>query len=253
MATKPKKPARYDLKAADRRRNIAIQIGLTAVVVVFAVALVLYIVTSNDKTTASGDTKAIRVTSSKLITKDGSTEPKAVVSLYEDFLCPACGTFEKQFGQTVSMLIDSGAIAADYHMVAILDRPTNQKYSSRAGNAGYCVADESVEAFRRFHTALYSEQTQPKEDAATFPDDTLLIEQAAQAGAAGGVPACITGGKYLSTVADMAKTAGIHATPTIRINGQDYKPTTPQALIDTITGIVGTVPGLNTPGAPATP
>ncbi len=45
MATKPKKNARYDLKAADRRRNLMIQIGLTAIVVLLGVGLVLYIVT----------------------------------------------------------------------------------------------------------------------------------------------------------------------------------------------------------------
>ena len=131
MATKPKKTASYDLKAADRKRNLAIQIGLTAIVVIFAVALVLYIVMSSDKKPAAGEAKSIRVTSSKLITKEGSTEPKAVLSLYEDFLCPACGNFEQQFGPTVSKLIDTGAVAADYYMVAILDRQ-GDGYSSRA-------------------------------------------------------------------------------------------------------------------------
>ena len=40
MPTKPKKSASYDLKAADRKRNVMIQVGLTAIVVLFAVALV---------------------------------------------------------------------------------------------------------------------------------------------------------------------------------------------------------------------
>ena len=133
MATKPKKTARYDLKAADRKRNLAIQIGMTAIVVLFAVALVLYIVMSSDKA-APGEAKSIRVTSSKLITKDGGSDPKAVLSLYEDFLCPACGNFERGFGPTISKLIDTGAVAADYHIVAILDS-RGDGYSSRAGNA----------------------------------------------------------------------------------------------------------------------
>ena len=46
VATKENGNAKYDLKAADRKRNLAVQIGLTAVVVIFAVALVLYIVMS---------------------------------------------------------------------------------------------------------------------------------------------------------------------------------------------------------------
>jgi len=137
VATKPKKNASYDLKAADRRRNVMIQVGLTAIVVIFAVVLVLYIVMSGDKKPTGGEAKSIRVATSKVITKEGTTEPKAVVSMYEDFLCPVCGNFEQQFGPTISSLIDSGAIAADYYMVAILDRPQNQNYSSRAAAAAY--------------------------------------------------------------------------------------------------------------------
>ena len=113
--------ARYDLKAADRRRNLFIQIGLTAIVVLLGAGLVLYIVTSSKKP-AEGEAKSIRVTSSNVITKEGTDEPKAVLSLYEDFLCPACGNFEKEFGPTVNKLIDTGAVAADYYMVSILDR-----------------------------------------------------------------------------------------------------------------------------------
>ena len=41
MAKSSKRPASYDLKAADRKRNLAIQIGLTAIVIIVAVGLVL--------------------------------------------------------------------------------------------------------------------------------------------------------------------------------------------------------------------
>lgn len=254
MATKPKRPASYDLKAADRRRNLLIQVGMTAVVVVFAVALVVYIVMSNGKgNQASGDAKAIRVTSSKLITKEGTIEPKAVLSLYEDALCPACGKFENGFGPTVANLIDSGAVAADYHMVAILDRQQNQNYSSRAGAAAYCVADESIDAFRRFHTALYTPSNQPSETGSEFPDNARLIELARLAGAAGSVPDCVNSGKYLSMVQGNAAAATIKSTPTIRINGQEYNPTTPDALVSTIKEIVGDVSGLSAANPPAAP
>jgi len=172
VATKPKKQASYDLKAADRKRNLAIQIGLTSIVVIFAVVLVGYIVLSNDKKPQSGEAKSVRVVSSNVIKKEGSSDPKVVLSLYEDFLCPHCGQFEQQFGPTVNKLIDTGAVAADYYMVGILDRPQNQNYSSRAGGAAYCVADESIDAFRRFHAALYAQQ--PEETATVFPDNGRL-------------------------------------------------------------------------------
>jgi protein-disulfide isomerase len=247
VATKPKKTAKYDLKAADRKRNVAVQIGLTAIVVIFAVVLVLYIVMSADDKPTAGEAKAIRVTSSTLIKKEGTDEPKAVLSLYEDFLCPACGNFEKQFGPTVSKLIDSGAVAADYYMVSILDRQ-GDGYSTRSANAAYCVADESTDAFRRFHAALYAQQ--PPEGVGPFPDNARLTEVARQAGAAGGVPECISSGRYEEMVKGLAAATGVNSTPTIRINGEDYQPSTPDALIAKIEEIVGNVPALDS-GAPA--
>jgi protein-disulfide isomerase len=245
---KQKRPG-YDLNAAGRRRDLAIRIGLTSIVVIFAVVLVGYIVISHHKK-GTGDARPVRVTSSKLVTKDGSHDPKAVVSFYEDFLCPACGNFERTFGPTVSKLIDSGAIAADYYMVSILDSPRNENYSSRAGAAAYCVADESIDAFRRFHSALFSKELQPAETASTFPDNARLIEIARVDGAAGKVPGCIKGGKYVPMVDGMATAADIHATPTIRINGQEYDPSTPDALVAKIKEIVGNVPGIDTAATP---
>jgi protein-disulfide isomerase len=254
VATKPKKNARYDLNAADRRRNLLIQIGLTAVVVLLGVGLVLYIVMGADKKPASGEAKAITVSSSKLITKEGTTEPKVVLSLYEDFLCPHCGEFEQKFGPTISQLIDSGAIAADYYMVAILDQPSNDNYSSRAGAAAYCVADESKDAFRRFHAALYAQQ--PGETVASFPDNQSLIKTARLAGAGGSVPDCINKGKYVPMVQGLAQATQIQSTPTIKINGQDFAvtaTTTPDDLVNQVKSIVGDVPGLMSKPAAPTP
>ena len=54
MATKPKKTASYDLKAADRRRDLFVRIGLTAIVVIIAVVLVGYIVLNGKSKPASG-------------------------------------------------------------------------------------------------------------------------------------------------------------------------------------------------------
>jgi protein-disulfide isomerase len=242
VATKPKKNARYDLNAADRKRNLFVQIGLTAIVVIFAVALVLYIVMSADEKPTAGEKRAVRVESSSLIKKEGTEEPKAVMSLYEDFLCPHCAALEKELGPTIGKLIDSGAIAADYYMVSILDRPQNQNYPARAGAAAYCVADESVDAFRRFHAALYAQQ--PSEMGADYPDNDRLIEVARQAGAGGTVPECINKGTYVDMVGGMATATGIKSTPTIRINDEDYEYSTPDALVAKIKEIVGDVPGL---------
>jgi protein-disulfide isomerase len=242
VATKPKRPAKYDLKAGERKRNLAIQIGLTAVVVVFAVALVLYIVMSSDKK-QGGEVQAVRVAAANVITNEGSTDPKAVISLYEDFQCPHCRTFEQTMGPTLNKLVDSGAVAIDYHMVAILDTPTNNNYSTRSSNAAYCVAEEDnspmKDSFRRFHGALFAQQ--PAEGSPA-PDNAALTETARQAGVAGGVAECIDKGNYDDMVDGLAAAAGINSTPSVRINGEDYQYSTPEDLVNKVEEIVGDVP-----------
>jgi protein-disulfide isomerase len=261
VADKPKRPPRFDLKSAGRSSSRLVPIAATAVVVVFAVGFVFYIVTSNHPApVTSGPGDAVRVTSSKLVTQPGTSNPKAVVSFYEDFLCPACGNFERTFGPTVSKLIDIGAIAADYSMVVILDtkfaradavNPRNQNYSSRAGAASLCVADESIDAYRRFHTALFSQGIQPDERSTSYPDNAKLIELAREAGVVGKVPDCVNSGKYLAKVTGAAAADHINATPTIKINGNEYEPTTPDALVAAIKQIVGDIPGIDTAATPA--
>lgn len=245
MAKKSKAPARYDLKAADRRRNVLIQVGLTAVVVLFAVALVLYIVMNRTPAVSGG--QAVRVAAPNVATSEGTTDPRVVISMYEDFQCPHCRTFEEQLGPTITSLIGSGAVAADYYMVAILDQ-VSSGYSSRAAAAAYCVADESNEAFVRFHTALFAQQ--PAEGSPT-PDNAALIEQARIAGVVGGVPDCINSGKYMEMVQGLAGETGVNSTPTVKINGEVWDVGTPEDLVNAIREIAPDLPGLDSAVAPA--
>ena len=249
MADKPKRPPQFDVKSATGKSSRLFPIAAAAVVALLLVGVVYWALSHKKTSTGAGDT--VRVTSSKVVNQPGTSNPKAVVTFYEDFLCPACGNFERTFGPTVSRLIDIGAIAADYRMVSILDSQKNQNYSSRAGAAALCVADESVDAFRRFHTALYSDRIQPDERGTSFPDNAKLIELAREAGVVGKVPDCINSGKYLSKVTGESAAEHINATPTIKINGEEYDPSTPDALVAKIKSIVGDVPGIETAVAPA--
>jgi protein-disulfide isomerase len=218
------------------------RVAVTATALLIAVAGGL--MASPDPMARAVDPKAIRVASNNVITDPGTGQPTVVLSMYEDSLCPYCRKFERTFGATVEKLIDTGAVAADYYMVAILDRP-NRDYSSRAGAAAYCAADESIDTFRRFHAALYTHQ--PAESAASFPDDAALIALARQAGAGDATADCINGGSYTATVAGMADATNVEHTPTVRINGHDYELSTPDALVASIKELVGPVPGIDAP------
>jgi protein-disulfide isomerase len=241
--------------AGDRLRCVAngkrlrwlTRAAVTAVVLMMAVTADLML--SPGPTARAVDAQAIRVASSNLITDPGTGQPTVVLSLYEDALCPYCRRFEHTFGATVNKLIDIGAVAADYYMVAILDRP-DRDYSSRAGAAAYCVAEVSIDAFRRFHTALYAHQ--PAETAASFPDNAALIDTARQAGGGDAAADCINNDTYTPMVAGMAEATNVAHTPTVRINGQDYELSTPDALVAAIKEIVGPVPGIDAPPTSST-
>jgi protein-disulfide isomerase len=235
--------------ATNKRLRRLTRAAVTAVVVVM-MAVSADLMLSPEPTARAVDAKAFRVTSSNLITDPHGGWPTVVLSLYEDALCPYCRRFEDTFGATVDKLIDTGAVAADYYMVAILDRP-GRDYSSRAGAAAYCVADESIDAFRRFHAALYTHQ--PPESAASFPDNAALIDLARQAGAGDAAADCINNGSYTGMVAGMADATNVKHTPTVRINGQDYELSTPDALVARIKEIVGPVPGIDAPAPSPTP
>jgi protein-disulfide isomerase len=219
---------------ADTRRLRTLTLLATAAVLLMALVSI--------PPASATEAKAIRVASNKLITDPATGQPAVVLSMYEDALCPYCRKFEETFGSTVNKLIDIGAVAADYYMVAILDRP-NRDYSSRAGGAAYCVADQSIDAFRRFHAALYTHQ--PAESAPSFPDSNALIDTARRAGAPAAAD-CITNNTYSDTVAGMADATHVEHTPTVRLNGQDYDLSTPDALVAAIKDIVGPVPGIDT-------
>lgn len=249
MASKSNRPAKYDLKAAEGKRDLFVKIGLTALVVVFAVGLVGYILMSGEKSKNAGDLVAVRAAAENVITNEQG-EPKAVLSLYEDFHCPHCAEFEEAFGGTLSRIIDSGAAAIDYYSVSIMDDAS--KFSTRSANAAYCVGAEDTsvnkEAFRRFHSGVFAKV---RTEGSQVLDDKGLTELARQSGVVGKVPECIRAGRNNDMVQGLSKAAGISGTPTVRLNGEDISFADKQGnfistdeFIAKITDVVGDVPGL---------
>jgi protein-disulfide isomerase len=87
----------------------------------------------------------------------GSPEAPVTIDIYEDFLCPACGQFEKLYHQRFAQAAADGKAKVVYHPVAILDDlSTPAGYSTLAAGATFCAAEAGV--FPRFHDSLYAAQ-----------------------------------------------------------------------------------------------
>ena len=151
------------------------------------------------------------------------------IDVYEDFLCPACGQFEKQAGPTVQQLVSQGKVTVTYHPIAILDRYSTTQYSTRAAAASACAAQGG--RFAQFHDALFAQQ--PAEGGPGLSDDQLV-----QIGASVGLTGddftrCLRDGTYRSWTAhvtDVSGGRGVTGTPTIYVAGKPLEQPTVQNL-----------------------
>lgn len=123
----------------------------------------------------------------------GSEDAKATIDIYEDFLCPICGRFEKSYGDKIDKKVQAGELRVRYHMVPLLAQSSDPPgYSLDAANATLCAADAGK--FERYHDSLFA--TQPAEGTRGY-DDSQLIELGRSIGITEDEFAdCVRSGKY---------------------------------------------------------
>lgn len=151
------------------------------------------------------------------------------VELYLDYLCPACRAFENDAQATIDRYLDAGRISMVYHPVAILDRYSTNRYSSRSAAGAGCAADAG--RLVDYTKALYARQ--PAEGGSGHTDEQL-IDIAIEAG----LPsepfgACVREGRYADWVSHVTEGMGernVRGTPTVFVNGKELADRSAQAL-----------------------
>ncbi|MDQ2791148.1 MAG: hypothetical protein DLM60_14735 [Pseudonocardiales bacterium] len=87
----------------------------------------------------------------------GSPQAPTTIDVYEDFMCPVCGQFEKLYHQRLTQAAADGKAKVVYHPVAILDElSVPPGYSTLAAGATYCAT--AADIFPRFHDSLFAAQ-----------------------------------------------------------------------------------------------
>jgi protein-disulfide isomerase len=232
MATKPmsnkeKQRLRAERAAAalrekqrqERRRQI-----ITAVAVLVAVALIVaagFVI--NSMRDDSGDTAAkIPPPGSSFGLTIGSESAPHQVVVYEDFLCPFCGAFEKASHEELAQLADQGKVQIEYRPIVFLSRAG--PYSARATLIWWLVHEKyGDEVAKKFHDLLFANQ--PSEEG-PFPSRDDLYALAVQAGAnSDELKAAVDDNEDVEEVADATKEATklkIKATPTIVLDGKPF-------------------------------
>ena len=87
----------------------------------------------------------------------GSPQAPTTIDVYEDFMCPICGQFEKLYHPRLAQAAADGKAKVVYHPVAILDQlSVPPGYSTLAAGATYCATEADI--FPRFHDSLFAAQ-----------------------------------------------------------------------------------------------
>ncbi|MBT2673242.1 thioredoxin domain-containing protein [Streptomyces sp. ISL-14] len=213
-------------KAADRRRRTLI-VG-ASVLCVLGLAAVVGVVAANAGKDDGSDSAGPVVGPSGAQGKDGLAIPvgeesaKSTLTVWEDFRCPACKSFEDAYRSTIHELTESGKLKVDYHLATIIDGNMGGTGSRTAANAAACAQD--VGKFTPYHDVLY--QNQPPEVDDAFAKNSKLLELAAKVKGLD-TPAfrkCVEDGTHNSWVNksnEAFQKGGFSGTPTVLLNGKN--------------------------------
>ena len=205
-----------DQKAAERRRSVTLWTSVAVVVILFVAGLIGW-------TTLSGQDDG-KLTIPSTAVDDGTAfavgSGPVTVDVYEDFMCPACGSFEEATGPALKQLATAGRITLRFHPVAILDRYSNgTAYSTRAAAASAAAAQEG--RFTELHDVLYANR--PEENTAGL-SDAKILELAASVGLTGeNFTTAVNEGTYKAWAVQATEkfsAKGFTGTPTITVNGE---------------------------------
>lgn len=225
-------------QARRTRRNRQLMVFGGALVVVVVVALIAVLVQVHNANQALkyipsntvADTTGDISTADAMAIPEGNSSAPVKMTVYEDFRCSACGSFESTFHTTYEALVKSGTLEIYFHPVDLIDTMDNSQGEStsgsvHAGNAAACAQDAGH--FEAYHDILYANQ--PQETTDSFSSDTTLINYAKQVSGlnTSSFQACVNSGKYDNWVkknyTELNQIDGGQAsTPTIYVNGKKY-------------------------------
>ena len=203
-------------RSAERRRAVTLWTSVAVVVVLFLAGLVGY-------SKVAGDDKGNLVTPSSAVdegTAFAVGTGSVAVDVYEDFMCPACNSFEQEAGPTLKTMVGNNKITLRFHPVAILDRFSNgTEFSTRAAAASAAAAQEGK--FVEYHDVLFANQ--PAENTDGLSDDKL-IELGRSVGLTSETFAdAVKDGTYkawATQATEKFSERGFTGTPTITVNGE---------------------------------
>jgi protein-disulfide isomerase len=146
------------------------------------------------------------------------------LDIYQDFMCPYCGQFDRAQSTDLKSLVDAGSVKVVFHVMNFLDSSSNgAKYSTRAADAFVTVAKQQPNALSRSTRRCTPTSPRKGSDGLT---DAQIADRARSAGVSDSVIATFANQPNLDFVTKSNQAAfdeGIQSTPTVKINGTVFK------------------------------
>ncbi|MEU1849008.1 thioredoxin domain-containing protein [Streptomyces sp. NPDC019990] len=212
-------------KSAEKRRRALIVGG--AVIAVLGLAAVIGVVAANAGKDDENEAGPVVVPSGAQ-GKDGLAIPvgkdtaTSTLTVWEDFRCPACKSFETAYRPVIHELTEAGRLKVEYHLVTLIDGNMRGTGSRNAANAAACAQDAGK--FPAYHDVLFDNQPPEVDDA--YADTGKLIELAGKVDGLD-TPAfreCVENGTHNGWV-DKSHQAfgkgGFSGTPTVLFDGEN--------------------------------
>ncbi|MDC2949903.1 DsbA family protein [Streptomyces heilongjiangensis] len=210
-------------KAAEKRRR-ALIVG-ASVVGVLGLAAVIGVVAANagkDDGGASGPVVAPSGANGEnsLALPVGDAGARSTLTVWEDFRCPACKSFEDAYRSTIHELTDAGLLKVEYRLVTLIDGNMGGSGSRKAANAAACA--QNAGRFPAYHDVLY--QNQPPETDDAFSRNSRLIDLAKKVDGLDTETfrTCVRNGTHDAWVAksnEAFQKGGYGGTPSVFLNG----------------------------------
>jgi protein-disulfide isomerase len=247
--------AREKQKRQERLRRWLIPTGVTVVILAIVAVVALVVSTSapapqtaagpknmiSDGILFTGSGGTITPTSTPAIPAKGTPTPTAQkndglahIVTYVDFACPVCQVFEQTNSAQIQQLVAQGQATLEVHPIAILDRSSlGARYSSRANDAGACVANFAPDSFLAVMAEMYKEQPAEQTTGLTNSQIVQLVHTAGLRNS--DVDKCINGESFKSWTASATQraltgplpnsnVASVQGTPTVLVNGKQFNP-----------------------------
>ena len=184
--------------------------------------------------------RAANETSNALVVAKGRPGTP-VLTLYLDYQCPNCRSFEEGFSGMLTQTARAGDWTLQYKTMTFMDAKLTNTASTRAAMAAACAAE--TDRFEAFSNLVYAHQaTREVRGSEGYSDQTLRDAIPPAAGITGDAlttfRACYDGRAthdFVAAVNESARADGVTGTPTLTINGRavDFNqvaPFTPDGL-----------------------